>query len=208
VVVDPDRLRPRAVLYVRISEDALRTGTGVAHCEGVGPITVGQVREFLGHHRVSVRPVLDLRDQVPVDAYEVPEAMREAVRLARPASVFPWSHTESRRVDLDHTISFLPVEEGGPPGQTRIENLGPMVRFAHRIKTHGRGWRHHQPVPGVYLWRTPHGYWVRVDHTGSHLLGTHPPPELTQQPVGQTAAPDVEPASPLERHFADLIAAA
>jgi hypothetical protein len=63
------------------------------------------------------------------------------------------------------------MDEGGPPGQTSIANLGPMVRFAHRIKTHGRGWRHHQPHPGTYLWRTPHGYWFHVDNTGTHPLG-------------------------------------
>ena len=34
--------------------------------------TVQQVRDLLGHCRVTVRPVLDLRDQLPVDAYEVP----------------------------------------------------------------------------------------------------------------------------------------
>ena len=52
-----------------------------------------------------------------------------------------------------------------------------MTRFAHRIKTHARGWRHHQPTPGVYLWRTPHGYWYHVDNTGTRPLG--PDPDLT-----------------------------
>jgi hypothetical protein len=26
----------------------------------------------------------------------------------------------------------------------------------------------------VYLWRSPHGYWYRVDHTGTHPLGKTP----------------------------------
>ncbi len=170
--VDPDRLRSRAVLHVRMSEEALRSGSGVAVLEnhGVGPITVGEAMTLLGHCQMSVRPVLDLRDQLPVDAYEVPAAMREAMRLSRPSSVFPWSTTGSRP-DLDHTVPFVPVASGGPPGQTRIDNLGPMTRFAHRVKTHGRGWRHRQPVPGVYLWRTPHGYWFRTDQHGSRSLG-------------------------------------
>ena len=127
---------------------------------------------LLGHCQVSVRPVLDVREQLPVDAYEVPAAMREALRLSRPSSVFPWTSTS--RPDVDHTTPFLPAAAGGPPGQTRVDNLGPMTRFAHRVKTHGRGWRHRQPVPGVYLWRTPHGFWFRTDQHGSRPLGRDP----------------------------------
>ena len=200
--VDPDRLRPHAVLYVRISEEALRTGRGVAVCGGtggagsVGIVTVQQVQDLLGHCRVTVRPVLDLRDQLPVDTHEIPTAMREALKLSRPSSVFPFSHTHGEP-DLDHTIPYLPPDRGGPPGQTRTDNLGPMTRFGHRVKTHGRGWRHHQPAPGVYLWRTPRGYWTRVDRHGTHPLDRSPALELAETST-----------SPLERAFARLVLAA
>jgi hypothetical protein len=200
--VDPDLLRPAATLYVRISEESLRSGTGVAVCGGpggagsVGVVTVQQVADLLGHCRVTVRQVVDLRDQLPVDAYEVPARMREALKLSRPSSVFPYSSTTSEP-DLDHTIAYLPPERGGPPGQTRIGNLGPLHRFGHRVKTHGRGWRHHQPVPGVYLWRTPHGYWTRVDQHGTHVL----------EPSHALTAVETSP-SELERAFALLVLAA
>jgi len=49
-------------------------------------------------------------------------------------------------------------------------NLGPLTRSSHRLKTHGR-WRLKQPEPGVYLWRSPHGWLYLVDHTGTHSLG-------------------------------------
>ena len=201
--VDPDKLRPRAVLYVRISEEALRAGAGVAHVEnGVGPITFEQMCELLGHCAVTVRPVLNLHDQIPVDAYEVPAAMRESLQLSRPSSVFPYSHTRSQTPDFDHTVPFVPAARGGPPGQTCIENLGPMVRFGHRVKTHGRGWRHRQPLPGVYLWQTPHGYWFQVDQDGTHALGRNPD-------LAVARAPDKNPAAPsLERVFAEHIAVA
>ena len=173
--IDPAKLRPRAVLYVRISEQALRTGTGLVHCEnGVGPLTVPALRDLLGHCHVTVRPVLDLAGQVPVDAYEIPYDMREALRLARPSSVFPWTRTGTSTPDVDHSVAFRPLSEGGPPGQTHTGNLGPMVRFGHRIKTHGHGWQLLQPMPGVYLWRTPHNYWYRVDNDGTHSLGRDP----------------------------------
>ena len=195
-------MRPQATLYVRISAESLVAGSGVAVCGGtggagtVGVVTVQQVRDLLGHCRVTVRPVLDLREQLPVDAYEVPASMREAVRLSRPSSVFPFSHTTAEP-DLDHTVAYVAPARGGPPGQTRVANLGPMTRFAHRVKTHGRGWRHHQPVPGVYLWRTPHGYWCRVDQHG-----THP---LPASPALQSAETST---SPLERALARIVLAA
>jgi hypothetical protein len=198
--VDPDRLRPRAVLYLRISEEALRARRGVAVLEndGVGPITAGEAIDLLGHCQVSVRPVLDIRDQLPVDAYEVPAQMREALRLSRPTSVFPFSVAAGpHAADLDHTTAYLPLDRGGPPGQTCIENLGPMARFGHRVKTHGRGWRHLQPSPGVYLWRTPHGYWFRVDRNGTTALGRDPEHPVPEPVVSRSA---------LEQHFADVIA--
>jgi hypothetical protein len=159
---------------------------GVARMEGVGPVTIGQVREFLGHTQVSVRPVIDLDADHPVDGYEVPDRLREQVWLRTPAGVFPWSGNLSRGKDLDHTVPYLAPDRGGPPGQTRAGNQGPMTRFEHRIKTHGRGWRHRQPVPGVFLWRTPHGHWFRTDPTGTHPLGKNPTDE---QLAGSPALP-------------------
>ena len=198
VPVNPAALRPRAVLHVRISEQVLRAGTGVAYVEHDGGIVVpaGALRDLLGHHHVTVRPVLDLRDQVPVDAYEVPTAMREALRLARPSSVFPWTRVGTTNPDLDHSRPYLPMGRGGPPAQTRIGNLGPLHRFGHRVKTHGRGWVLRQPRPGLYLFRTPQRYWFRVDNDGTHPSGKdadlngHLPPE---------------PETPLEHHLARII---
>ena len=168
--IDPEKLRPRAVLYVRISEQALRARAGVVNCEsGIGVVTVPGLRDLLGHHHLTVRPVLDLRDQVPVDAYEVPHQMREALRLARPTSIYPWSRAETHTADYDHTTAYLPLHNGGPPGQTQIANLGPITRLGHRVKTHGTGWRHHQPTPGPTCGEHP-------TDTGSASTTTAPTP--------------------------------
>ena len=127
--------------------------------------------ELLGHTRVTVKPVIDLADQAPVDGYQTPAAMRERVLLRTPADVFPHAVNRDRgSLDLDHTRPYQPMSRGGPPGQTRPGNLGPMTRRHHRIKTHCPGWEARQPTPGVYLWRTPHGYYLRVDNTGTHHL--------------------------------------
>jgi hypothetical protein len=124
-----------------------------------------------------------------LDCYEVPDRLRERIQLRSPASAFPWSAATGRRMDLDHTTPYTAT---GPPGQTRVGNLGPLTRFEHRVKTHARGWRHRQTEPGVHHWRTPTGHHFTVDHTGTHPVA-----------AGTTA----EYTSPYERALAGLIAA-
>ncbi|HEU5044979.1 MAG TPA: hypothetical protein VFT75_12685 [Nocardioidaceae bacterium] len=87
-----------------------------------------------------------------------------------------------------HTAAFTVDEHGDPaqPGQTRLDNLGGLERRLHRVKTHKKGWRVYQPTRGVYLWRSPHGHWYRVDHTGTHRLGKTP--DLSQPDIDPDAA--------------------
>jgi hypothetical protein len=92
--------------------------------------------------------------------------MREAVFLRSPADVFPHATSTSRRMDLDHTEPYQDPGSGGPPGQTRTDNLGPHTRFTHRLKTHGR-WTVRQLADGAYLWRSPHGRHFLVDQAGT-----------------------------------------
>ncbi|MGD7732720.1 DUF222 domain-containing protein [Propionibacteriaceae bacterium G57] len=178
ITVDPDRLLPRSEVIVHLSEDTAGTGEGVARAEKIGPILAGWIKELVGHSRITVRPVLDCNGVQPTDSYEVPAAMRRAVTLRNPTEVFPWSAKSStgRGIDLDHTI---PWGADQPHGQkpTRVENLGPLSRKVHRAKTHG-GWQLAQPIPGVFLWRSPLGFtylvtpsqtWMVDDPTGRIL---------------------------------------
>jgi Domain of unknown function (DUF222) len=192
--------RPSATLYVHLGPEAFTSaaasgdgdtspdqGWPVARVEGVGPVTVGQAQRWLGHCRVTVRPVLDLAGVAPVDGYEIPDRLREAVHLVGPADVFPYATSTRRGGDIDHTVAYarpisnhaagaapspgdtVPRDSGEPPVQTRIGNLAPMTRFHHRIQTHGR-WQVAQPYPGVLVWRSPHGRMYLVDHTGTRRL--------------------------------------
>ncbi len=187
IKVDP---RPKAVLYVHMTKESLDSGDGVARVEGIGPVTLDQAKRWLGDCAVTLKPVIDVAGIAPVDAYELPDQMREAVQIMTPADTFPYASCLSRTMDNDHTIPYLPMVStsstggdstsstagdstngsgGGPPGQTGIGKLGPLTRRHHRIKTHSR-WQVKQPFPGIYLWRSPHGrYWL-VDHTGTHRL--------------------------------------
>ena len=169
---NPDRLRPPAVLYVHLHQAALAgTAIGVARVEDCGPVSLDQLRELLGHAQVTVKPVIDLRERVSVNAYEHPQALRERVWLTTPGDCFPYAAAVHRRVDLDHVRPFQPH---GPPGQTSTHNTGPLGRRHHRLKTHG-GYECRQLGLGRYLWRTPHGRYFLVDSAGTHRLQPYHP---------------------------------
>jgi hypothetical protein len=168
------------VLYVHLSEEALHgdAGTQVARTD-LGPVSLAQLQEWLGTDRITVKPVIDLTDQSSVDSYEIPPRIAEHLRLREPYEVFPWGTLPSANADGDHTRPYVPTDEGGPPGQTTTDNLGPLSRRHHNAKTFG-GFTCHQPLPGLYLWQLPCGIWYRVDHTGSHCLGRQTPTILLQ----------------------------
>jgi hypothetical protein len=169
---DPDRARPRAVVYVHLSSEALTDGSGVARVEDVGPVLLCRLRSVLGDRcMINLKPVIDLpAGHTPVDSYEIPARLREHLQLRYPTDVFPYAAAVSRRIDVDHTIRYLSPDRGGPPGQTRIGNLGPHVRRHHRCKTHG-GWQVRQPEPGTWVWRSPHRRIYLVNASGTHPLG-------------------------------------
>jgi hypothetical protein len=120
---------------------------------------------------INLKPVIDLpAGHIPIDSYEIPASLREQLLLRYPADVFPYAAAVSRRIDADHTSPYLSPDRGGPPGQTRIGNLGPYVRRNHNRKTHGR-WQVRQPEPGTWLWRSPRGRIYLVNSIGTHPLG-------------------------------------
>jgi hypothetical protein len=167
----PRSSRPKAILNVHIAHESI-TGAGnnlVARVEDVGAATLQQVKEWLNRCDVSVRPVLDPIAVAPVDGYEIPDRMRQAVHLMSPADAFPFASSVRRQTDLDHTRPYVPIDRGGGGGQTAIGNLAKLTRLHHRVKTHGR-WRVKQPFPGILIWRSPYGRLFLVDHTGTRRL--------------------------------------
>jgi hypothetical protein len=86
--VDPAKLLPTAVVYLHLAADSLTRGPGglVRFEHGIGPGTLAQAVELLEDCQVTIKPVLDLANQTPVDSYEIPPATREAVHLLRPTS--------------------------------------------------------------------------------------------------------------------------
>ncbi|ANH36659.1 hypothetical protein I601_0205 [Nocardioides dokdonensis FR1436] len=171
--LDLTDLAPRAELVIHLDGHDIDTETSggalpsIARVEGHGPVTREWVREVLGPHaKFTIRPVLDPLGQVPVDAYEIPQRHRRAVRLISPADVFPFSSCTSDTMQVDHTV---PYASDGDGGLSEVGNYGPMTTTHHRIKTFTR-WRLKQPFPGVFIWRDPHGALYLVDHTGTRRI--------------------------------------
>jgi hypothetical protein len=170
------------VVYAHLSEDALRGHDPDAPVwvENAGGqlLTAAQIAQWCGRSdtsRVTVKRVIDLHEHLAVDAYEVPAQIAEHVRLRDRTCVFPWCQRPARCCDLDHIEPYIPIDQGGPPGQTNTRNLAPLCRLHHRMKTHG-GWTYSMLDLGEYLWRSPHGHTWHRDHTGTTDL-TPPPPE-------------------------------
>ncbi len=164
----PTKYRPRTTCYVHLAPDAL-AGQGVARAEELGVLTRQQLIDLVGHEHISLKPVIDLNEDVAADCYEVPAEISDRLHLARPADCFPFGQSLSRRQDQDHTIRY---QSNGPPGQTRLGNLGHLTRHHHRIKTHG-GWRVWQQH-GTFTWITPHGRIFITDARGTHRVEVHP----------------------------------
>ncbi len=168
--LDPALLLPTSTLIVHIAAESLESGAGICRVPGIGPTTMGTVKDWLGHDRVKVVPVVDLNNvPAPVDAYEIPDRHKRYLRFARPGSSFPWS-TATGRLELDHSVPYRSMDEGGPPGQTSVDGLAPMAKREHRAITHG-GWLRRQPEPGTMIFRSPHGDTQLTNYSGTFDLG-------------------------------------
>lgn len=170
-----------ATVYVHLHADTLFGHTpGLARVEGLGPMLLTQLREFLSHSRVTLQPVIDLADKVTVNAYEHPARISERTWLTYTADAYPYAAGRDRsRLDYDHAT---PYQSTGPPGQTGTHNSQPLTRRHHRYKTHA-GLRTRPTGPGRVLWKTRHHHYLR-DHTGTHPLPPHQGHTIWQAPPG------------------------
>jgi hypothetical protein len=158
------------VLHVHLSPG---TGPQQALLEEAGTrlLSTEQVRTWCGAAgRVTVRPVVDLHDPLTSSGYHPSDRVRDHVVARDRTCVFPWCTHRARTADLDHIVPF---DAGGPSDQTSTGNLAPLCRHHHRLKTH-TAWTYTALEPGVYLWRSPHGYAFLRDHTGTRDLTPRP----------------------------------
>ena len=128
---------------------------------------------------MTIRPVIDLNQELSTDAYAPTAAMVDQVRLRDQCCVFPHCTRAARWCDLDHVI---PHAQGGP---TTTSNLALLCRRHHRAKTFAR-YTYDSPAPGVYDWTTPSGARYRVTRGRRH----------GRMPVTTELPPDTQPDPP------------
>ena len=173
--VAPPKAVPRQVnLYLHLSEEAItgtHPGTGLVENRGDQLVTADQVREWCGTAgKVTVRPVLDLNEEITSPGYRPSELLKEQVALRDRWCPFPYCECSARYGDKDHIDPFDP---DGPPGQTSSSKLAAPCRTHHRLKTFS-DWTYTVVGPGAYLWRSPHGYVFLKDQTGTRDLTPRP----------------------------------
>ena len=188
----PTRTR-QVVLHIHLSEAALTSSPEVDPDTGMlglhlarvenhhQTLTADAVRDWLAvpGTQVTVKPVIDLADQIAVDSYEIPDRISARVKLKRPTCVFPHCTRTSARTDLDHIEEYVPPDRGGPAGQTATDRLAPLCRRHHRAKTHPSPvstssttvrWDYVQLTPTTWLWTSPHGIRFLVHPDGTTEL--------------------------------------
>jgi hypothetical protein len=129
--------------------------------------------------RVTVTPVVDLGARYAVNAYEVPDRLRNQITERDDGCRFPWCG-RAGRYDLDHIQPYQrtdpdhPEDPDPPPAQTSTDNLARLCRFHHRVKTH-TGWTYRReltdpddPHSDVLRWTSPLGRHYTVDETGTY----------------------------------------
>jgi hypothetical protein len=149
-------------LHVRVDAQDLDLDAhgGAAFAVGaidkLGAATMAKLREWVGHAQVEIQPVLNMARRGAVDQHDPPPWMQELVRLRDGHCVFPRCTVDADDCDLDHEVPYIPIDEGGPPGQTHPDGLACLCRRHHRAKT-ARVWRYQRTPEGHYLWHGPHG---------------------------------------------------
>ena len=167
VIADGAGATTHTKLYLHLhTTDLTDPPVRVGEVEKLGPLTRARMQEWLTTNRFTLQPVLDMRRADAVDQHDPPAWMRELVILRDRTCVHPYCDRPSRDCDLDHIEAYVEMDDGGPPGQTRPDNLAPLCRRHHRAKTH-HGWTYQRNTHGTYTWTSPSGHRYTVDPRGT-----------------------------------------
>jgi hypothetical protein len=132
-----------------------------AELAGYGPVDATTARA-LAAGGVWRRLVTDPLSGTVLDLgrtrYRPTAALAEHVRARDRTCVRPGCSAPAESCDLDHTVEFQPPGGADPAagGRTSADNLGPLCRRDHRLKTDG-GFALRQVAPGRFEWITPTG---------------------------------------------------
>ncbi|MET7764408.1 DUF222 domain-containing protein [Streptomyces sp. NPDC005393] len=156
--------RSAAVVQVTVPLDVLvGDSDDPAQLKGHGPITAGQAREVAFAdgtvwRRLIIEPATGMLIKTDPTTYK-PTAETERHVIARDGHcTFPTCHMPAHRCDLDHVEPFN-HHNPAAGGQTIPENLAPLCRRHHLMKTHHPGWSlTRNPATGTATWTAPSGH--------------------------------------------------
>jgi hypothetical protein len=133
------------VQVVMTVEALLGLSQECAHVPGFGPVPADTARELAGDAawRAWLTDAGTVRSG-GTSNYRPGAALARLVRARRPQCAFPGCRRDAGGCDLDHITAY-------PAGPTSPENLQPLCRRHHRLKTHA-GWS-----PGADAWTSPAG---------------------------------------------------
>ncbi|MFJ3406616.1 HNH endonuclease [Promicromonospora sp. NPDC090134] len=146
--------------------------------DGFGPVTAdlaGRIAADATWQRLVTDPLTGVLTDCSTTSYRPGTVLRQAVVARDRTCAFPHCEHPADRDDLDHIVPFdhdldrsvLPLDT---PGQTRADNLQPLCRRHHLLKTHG-GWGVVRDAgSGVTTWTSPSG---RVHRRPPTVLDTH-----------------------------------
>ncbi len=122
--------RPEIMVIVSL-EVLLGLSEDAAELPGLGPIAADVARDLAadGTWRAWVTDAAGVVTATGSRGYVPSAAVARAVRAREPHCRFPGCRQSAQRCDLDHAIPW-------PRGSTSPQNLGPLCRRHHQLKTH------------------------------------------------------------------------
>ncbi|WP_323793693.1 HNH endonuclease signature motif containing protein, partial [Nocardioides sp.] len=129
---------------------------------GGGDVLIEQLKDWCqtAGTTVTIKPVIDLNQEISASAYVPTAKLVEQVRLRDQCCVFPNCTRRAAHCDLDHRVPFNKNNpEAG--GKSTTSNLSLLCRKHHRAKTFST-WDYTSPQPGIYDWTSPSGHRFRV----------------------------------------------
>ena len=133
--------------------------------EGIGPVPADDAARIAANgtwRRLLTDPVSGVLTDYSTRTYAPGAILRAAVTARDQVCTFPGcdrAATSGGRAatDLDHVVPFDIDHRDGPaePGQTRADNLHPLCRKHHNLKTHAHWGVTRDPDTGVTHWTAP-----------------------------------------------------
>ncbi|MEI2785196.1 MAG: DUF222 domain-containing protein [Candidatus Nanopelagicales bacterium] len=119
-----------------------------AQIEGYGPIADAHAEDLLRRLELPSAIIRLTPPQFRI-GYAPTVKMRRYVQVRDRHCRFPGCRRTARSCDLDHIVAY-------PAGPTDVDNLQPLCRTHHRVKTHG-GWHVERGPNNTMIWTSPRG---------------------------------------------------